>query len=99
MSQTWSFIVIGLLAGFLVGLILDHGSRRYLESKESGGRSQSKILWVTGIKLAVIFTLFFLLYRYVPLFLGTGAGILIEKQWYIFKMIRSLKNSKGKEEK
>ncbi|HCP15339.1 MAG TPA: hypothetical protein DIT32_06185 [Peptococcaceae bacterium] len=99
MSQTWIFVVIGLLAGLLAGVILDYGSRWYLESKTSSVHRQSKILWVTGIKLTAVFILFFLIYRWVPLLLGTGAGILIEKQWYIFNRVRALKKAEGKVEK
>ncbi|GEM_PF-3393312 len=96
MSETWTLALLGLLLGLAAGFLLDEGAKRYLGSRTEKD-SKDSVLLVYGLKLLAIVVLFLLVYRWIPLLLGTGAGVLIEKQWFIIRMVRSLKKSKRKE--
>jgi membrane protein YqaA with SNARE-associated domain len=98
MPQTWILALAGLLLGLATGFILDEGAKRYIQSRTEND-SKSSVLLVYGLKFIAIVIVFLLVFRWIPLLLGTGAGILIEKQWFIIRMVHSIKKSKGKEGK
>jgi len=99
MPQSWIMALVGLLIGLSVGWITDKGMNRYLNPKSVDQDFKARIFIASGVKFLIVVILFFLVYRWVPLFLGTGAGIILEKQWFIIQTFRSMKKSKGKEEK
>lgn len=98
MPQTWILALTGLLLGLVAGFVIDEGAKRYINSRTEND-SKFSVLLVYGLKFIAIVTIFFIVYRWIPLLLGTGAGILIEKQWFIIRMVHSIKKSKGKEGK
>jgi hypothetical protein len=75
----------GLCLGFLTAWAMDWVANRYIIKHLSAAGQKNAIMLMAFMKLLLDVLILFLVHRRVVLLLGTACGLLLEKQYIIWK--------------